>query len=260
MKKTTKIIIVSIVAAILLLGIGYAAITNITLNIGGTLEADPNQANFDVGFDLDTTPTVSNASKVTATLTDKLNATIEVKDLTVVGESATATYTVKNASADLSADLAVATTNDNEEHFTIKAEIGKTSLTPGDSTTVIVTATLTKAPITESVEANVTATLTAIPVQPGEEGTGGSNTPEQEEPDGDFAACGIEGHYVGDGRGEHGIAVENCSNSHTYTCECEGWTVPEGGTYTMPNAANKTVYTEGEHLPCGYETVERRYI
>ena len=38
------------IIAILLLGIGYAAIQNITLNITGTATADPNQANFKVMF------------------------------------------------------------------------------------------------------------------------------------------------------------------------------------------------------------------
>ena len=176
------------------------------------------------------------------------------------GDVVSATYIVQNVSDDLSADLSVATTNSNTEYFTLSSELAKTSLVAGEATTLTVTVELIKTPLEDSVSSIVGMQLTASPVQPGEEGTSGSDTPGQDVPDEGLAACGIEGHYVGDGRGEHGIAVENCSNSHTYTCECEGWIVPEGGTYTMPNSADKTVYTEGEHLPCGYETVERRYL
>lgn len=50
MKKTSKIIMLSLVVAALLLGIGYAAIQNITLNISGTATADPSQTNFKVSF------------------------------------------------------------------------------------------------------------------------------------------------------------------------------------------------------------------
>ena len=50
MKRTNKIIIGAIIISILLLGIGYAAIQNITLNISGTAKADPSQSNFKVRF------------------------------------------------------------------------------------------------------------------------------------------------------------------------------------------------------------------
>ena len=49
--------------------------------------------------------------------------------------------------------------------------------------------------------------------------------------EGEPAPCNIEGHYIGDGRGEHMIPVDDCTSNHTYTCECDGWVVPENGTY-----------------------------
>ena len=70
--------------------------------------------------------------------------------------------------------------------------------------------------------------------------------------DGDPASCGIEGHYIGDDKGEHGIPVEDCASGHTYTCECDGWIVPNDGTYTMKSGAT---YTAGQELPCGYNAV-----
>lgn len=67
------------------------------------------------------------------------------------------------------------------------------------------------------------------------------------------ASCGIEGHWSGDGK-DHTTVVNH--SDHTYACECTGWIVPEGGTYTMYTAINgKKVYNEGEQLPCGYESV-----
>ena len=72
------------------------------------------------------------------------------------------------------------------------------------------------------------------------------------------ASCGIEGHYKGDNRGEHGIPATDCTKGHRYTCECVSFVVPEGGTYTMKTAVNgKSVYTAGEALPKHYEA--KRY-
>ncbi|MBR3614953.1 MAG: hypothetical protein IKL55_07245 [Clostridia bacterium] len=169
MKKTNKIILASAIVAVLLLGIGYAAIQNITLNINGTAAADPSQSNFKVMFS--GTPTVSDDTYVTAAITDDTNATINVEGLTKKGDVVTATYTVQNASTDLSADLGVSTTNSNTEYFTLSSEIAQTSLVAGEATTLTVTVELTKTPITESVSATIGVQLEAMPIQPGEEGT-----------------------------------------------------------------------------------------
>ncbi|MBR5824355.1 MAG: hypothetical protein IKY67_09470 [Paludibacteraceae bacterium] len=66
------------------------------------------------------------------------------------------------------------------------------------------------------------------------------------------ASCGCENHWSGDGL-DHTTVVNH--SDHTYACECTGWIVPEGGTYTMNSAVNgKKVYNENEQLPCGYLT------
>ena len=172
MKKTTKVIIIAILVAVLLLGIGYAAIQNITLNIAGKATADPSQSNFKVMFT--GTPEVSDSTYVTAGITDDTNATINVRGLTTKGQIVSATYIVQNVSTDLSADLGLVTTNSNTEYFTISSELAKTSLVAGEATTVTVTAELIKIPIQEAVSSTVGVQITAAPVQPGEEGT--SNT------------------------------------------------------------------------------------
>ena len=51
---------------------------------------------------------------------------------------------IKNESIDLSADLSVATTNNNTVFFTLSSEIDKTSLVAGEATTVTVTVEVTK--------------------------------------------------------------------------------------------------------------------
>ncbi len=171
MKKTTKVVLAVLVAAMLLLGIGYAAISQITLTIAGTATAQADSANFKVMFT--DAITVSDSTKVTATKTNDTNATIAVSGLTTVGQTATATYTVQNTSTDISADINVATTNDNTEYFRINAKIGDTRLDPAEATTVTVTITLLKSVITDNETATVGVQLTAYPVEPGSESTPG---------------------------------------------------------------------------------------
>ena len=169
MSNTSKIILVTIVATAILLGLGYAAITNITLNITGTASANVNQDNFDVSFV--GTPTVSESTYATARIEDELSATIAVSGLTKAGQEVTATYDIKNNSSDLSADLKVAATSSDTEYFFISSKLAKSSLVAKESTTVTVTVRLTKTPIDGNVSTNIDIDLTAMPVQPGEEGT-----------------------------------------------------------------------------------------
>ena len=140
MSKTNKIIIGVILAAVLLLGVGYAAIQNISLNITGTAKADVSQSSFVVGFAK--TTQVSDPSKVTASVTNGTNAVLNVAGLTAKGDSVTATYTLQNTSPDLSANLSIQSTNSNEEYFTVETEIEKKSLESGEATTLTVTITL----------------------------------------------------------------------------------------------------------------------
>ena len=169
MKRTNKIIVTLVLVVALLIGIGYAAIQNITLNIEGKAEAEISQDNFKVAFAGE--PTVSDEEFVIATVTDDINATINVEGLTEKGQTVSAIYTVQNTSTDISADLAVSTTNDNPEYFTLSSKLDKTSLVAGESTTLTVTVELTKVPVIESVSSIIGVQLTAIPVEPGKEGT-----------------------------------------------------------------------------------------
>ena len=181
MRRTTKIILIVFISALLLLGIGYAAIQNITLNILGTASADPSQSNFKIMFT--GTPEVSDNSCATAEITDDTKATINVNGLTEKGQKVTVIYLIQNVSTDLSGDLSVITTNSNTEYFTISSKLAKTSLTAGEPTTVTVTVELTKTPLAESVTSTIRTHLVAVPVQPGEEGTSGTTDDYSQSPD-----------------------------------------------------------------------------
>ena len=82
---------------------------------------------------------------------------------------------MKNMSDDLSADIAIAIGNNNEEYFSTTAELEKTSLKAGEEARIVVRVELIKVPKTQDETAKITTIIEATPVQPGEEGT--SNVP-----------------------------------------------------------------------------------
>lgn len=119
MSKKNKIIIRIIVLAIILIAVGYAVIFNVDLNISGTANATAEQDNFQVEF---TGNPETSGDNVTATIdsANPLSATIIVTGLTTTGD--TATYTIQNKSADLSASV---NTNSNEEYFEVSQVINE---------------------------------------------------------------------------------------------------------------------------------------
>ena len=180
MRRTNaKIVGGVLVLAIILVAVAYAAITSTQLNINGTGNATANQSNFKVEFI--GTPTTGGKGTTTATIDSsvKTNGTVTVNGLTAKGDEATATYTVKNQSADLSADLSAKATSSNEEYFEVLCTLEKTTLKAQEETTLKVTVRLLKTPIDETKEnlkTDIGVTVTAEPKQPGEENNGGSDT------------------------------------------------------------------------------------
>ena len=163
MKKKRTFLVVALLVAALSLAVGYAAITK-NLAVTGSASATTNNDNFKVRFT--GTPETSDANKVTASITSDLAATINVSGLTTTGDTATATYTIENYSAELGADLAVGSiTNGNSEYFEVTASLGATSIAAGAKTTLTVTVKLLKTPVenqTTDITVPVTATATAI--------------------------------------------------------------------------------------------------
>ena len=178
-KANNKLIGGIVLIAIILVAIGYAAITNVELNINGTAKSKAEQENFVV--ELIGEPQTSGDGTTTATIeeNDKTQGTMEVSGLSAKGETAVATYTVKNKSEDLSADLTAEATSTNDEYFEVKCSLDKTTLKAQEETTMTVKVKLLKTPIDETKEdltTSIRVDIDAEPKQPGEETNGESIT------------------------------------------------------------------------------------
>ena len=177
--KNTRLVGGVLLVAIILVAVAYAAITNVELNINGVGSAQAKQENFKVEFI--GTPSTSGKGTTTATIneSDKTKGTVNVTGLTAKGDEATATYTVKNQSSDISADLTAEATSSNQTYFEVICSLEKTTLKAQEETTLKVTVRLLKTPIDETKEdlnSDIDVTLTAEPKQPGEETNGGSTS------------------------------------------------------------------------------------
>ncbi len=178
-KANNKIIGGIVLLAIVLVAVGYAAIGNVGLNITGSAKGESKQDNFLVEFI--GTPTTGGDGTTTATINEsqKTEGTVSVSGLTAKGETAIATYTVKNKSQDLSADLTAEATSTNEEYFEVICNLDKTTLKAQEETTMTVKVKLLKTPIDETKEnlsTKIGVSVTAEPKQQGEELNGGSTT------------------------------------------------------------------------------------
>lgn len=167
MKSKKTILGIVLLIAILLLGIGYAAISGITLKIGGTADATANTDNFIVKFTSATAGTNCTLAEISSSDTTGRTATMNVSGLKSAEDTATATFVVTNESPDLNAVLAVTTetmTGDAADYFDVKATIADntTSVEPNGTRTVTVTVTL-KQTIIEDKTATINVELTATP-------------------------------------------------------------------------------------------------
>ena len=169
MGKNTKIVGGVLLVAIILVAVAYAAITNVELNINGVGSAQAKQENFKVEF----------IGTATINSDDKTQGEVNVTGLTAKGDETIATYTVKNLSSDISADLTAEATSSNQTYFEVICSLEKTTLKAQEETTLKVTVRLLKTPIDETKEdlnSDIDVTLTAEPKQPGEEANGGSTS------------------------------------------------------------------------------------
>ena len=179
MGKNTKIVGGILLIAIILVAVAYAAITNVGLNINGVGNAQAKQENFKVEFI--GTPSTSGKGTTTATISsdDKTQGSVNVTGLNAKGDEAVTTYTVKNQSSDISADLTAEATSSNEEYFEVICSLEKTTLKAQEETILKVTVRLLKTPIDETKEnlkSDIGVSIKAEPKQPGEEANGGSET------------------------------------------------------------------------------------
>ena len=185
MRKNTKIVGGILLVAIVLVAVGYAAITKVGLKIDGTAKSEGNPDNFKV--ELIGEPQTSGDGTTTATINnaDKTQGTMNVSGLNAKGQTAIATYTVKNQSVDLSADLTAKATSTNDEYFEVQCSLDKTTLKAQEETTMTVKVKLLKTPIDETKEnlsTEIGVNIDAEPKQPGEEINGGATTVTSQKP------------------------------------------------------------------------------
>ena len=186
MKKRKTFLGMAIFIAILVLGVGYAAVSNITLNLTGTGNIKAN-ADFSVVYDTSHTvgkstndtvewATSDNRAVVAGAYTSTTAATMTVY-LDATHTSAYAIYKVDNDSAELSATLAANVTQisgTNAEYFNnitavyytdanCTTELGNNKLAHGNSAYLKVTVSLAKTPVNDISGATFSVTTTATP-------------------------------------------------------------------------------------------------
>ena len=172
MKKQKRLIVGVIIIAILLMGIGYAALANTTLTISGTAEATASQENFKVYFTGENTIKNPNTTDVSVTVNNgEQNATVNMTGLTAKGDTAYAILEIINDSNDVNAEsINVTSSQTDTEFFDIEAVMCESDGTPiedysvasGNKTYVKVSATLLQTP-TEDVNTSINITITAVP-------------------------------------------------------------------------------------------------
>lgn len=170
MKQPKTFVLLSVIVAVLVLGVAYAAISNINLEITGTASAAPSDSNFSVAFgkinteDKPTYVATKGNGKVEFTTPSDTSATMTVTDLVSVGDEVTATFYVINNSTDLKAAISQPTVSGTTEYFTVTSALTDSEIGATGKTTITVTVKLVKVPITDTVSTNIKVGFTASPV------------------------------------------------------------------------------------------------
>lgn len=191
-KKKSLGLLVYALIAVVALGVGYAAISAITLTINGTAHATPSQDNFVVEFDTTATNTITSTpatiasynsnGEVTAASIDTTNdankrtAKFDLYGFTTKDQFADVTFTVINKSPDMKAKLCtadIAVTGGSAATFTSTASLPSATGDPacvtlnanGGTTTITVRTTLNVTPSTADIAAtDLRVQFTASPV------------------------------------------------------------------------------------------------
>ena len=163
MKNRKKMITTALIVLVLLLGVGYATVSSVNLNINGTAKAESKE--LQVFYDGTNSGT---SAKVTAISSPENTraATFTVENMTL-NETVTMTFEVKNYETDVNATLAApsVTQNTNGDYFQVTTSCDKTTLNAGDTATITVNVKLIKTPVTdEAGSTTVTVAMSASPV------------------------------------------------------------------------------------------------
>ena len=186
-RKNSKIML-GLLIAIIVLGIGYAAISGVSLLVNGSATVKSADGNFNVRFvkadsnetaienPLENAITISghnadntsmDVSGMSASVTDDTHATFSAGALDEVGEYVEFTYTVVNESDEIDAMLSfdIADTNNAEEYFELSKNVDKAIISFGETAKVKVKVKLIKRPVVNDFNASFTVTLTANPYE-----------------------------------------------------------------------------------------------
>ena len=167
MKNKKRGLIILVLFLVLSIGIGYAVASSSKVTISGTASATA--GDFKIEFD----PTSGELSPgkiknqgdgvvCSGEITDSTTATMTVSGLKRVGDYGQATYTVKNASSSIVADIKATVTSDiNDPHYKVTVTGDNTNVDANSSTDINVKVELQKAFATkEAAETKKTFTIT----------------------------------------------------------------------------------------------------
>ena len=165
MKNRKIVVIAFMLAAILTIGIGYAAYST-TLAIHGPTAVSAEALEFteDVQF---TAVTSSNEAFGRATVGDGQTATFTVDGMTQYNDRVQFTYTITNGSAyDVTIDISTHPTPASASKCTVTTALSANTITAGDSITATVTVVLNETVTTVQDPINWTIEYTAVSVDP----------------------------------------------------------------------------------------------
>ena len=171
MRSKKSFLSLGILALVLFLGVGYAVVSSVYVNLGGTANAAGSNLNVEITNAVATTNISEKTVDFNHVLSDSnLTSNFTLNNMTL-GEIVTITYTVTNNETDVDAVLSLASgvtlNNSNPDYFRVDYEItdSTTDLENNDKTmTVVVTVELIKTPVTEeNSSTTVGLTLTASP-------------------------------------------------------------------------------------------------
>lgn len=177
MKKRSSRLFVLALVATLVLGIGFATVSNVTLTTSGTAATTASDLKVDFASsaaEVDVTGMSGSSKSATGARTGALTANIAVTGFEKVGDIAKVTYTIENKEVDLKASVAKKEiTVDKSDYFEVTTSVdttpveiaAATSTTVPGTKTVTINVKLIKLPIAEADStANITVTFTASPV------------------------------------------------------------------------------------------------
>lgn len=163
MKNRKKMITTALIVLVLLLGVGYATVSSVSLNINGTSKAETKE--LQVFYDGTNSGTSAKVTAISSPAKAR-EATFTVENMTLE-ETVTMTFEVKNYEKDVNATLAApsVTENTKSEYFQVTTSCDKTTLNAGETATITVNVKLIKTPVSEEAgSTTVTVEMAASPV------------------------------------------------------------------------------------------------